>query len=512
MVFSGRPSTACGPCRQGRLKCDRVVPACGQCGRKKIPCPGYRDPSQVRFRDETVRIASRVKNAKTKKKPPITPSSGVSSFELDQSPELAGDCEFQDHAQARTVVSLRPQELVVDPEHAALAYFMNSFIVTSPFEGYLPDLYKSHSATKHDALSSATQAVSFATFALRVRDPAYLKTAWSNYAVALLETNALLASPKDAVLDSSLAAVLLLGLFEATVFRGQQSPESWTAHTLGAVQLLRLRGSKQFRSKVSSQLFSQTITNIRTSCVQRAIAVPTEFLTLTDEAMEFLNAKDPALRLGPIVDRAASIRARAEECPGTEFIAEAAIIDQEVVDFIASFEEGLQYTVRDKEDTPPWAYLGIAHRYPSHRVAKFWNAIRMIRMFLNDLIWDSALIGLKDEHCYEVYPPSPCGPHCNCSYFTGIQALAANGLELMATDVLASIPEFVEQQASEREVHPAARTLVWPLFLLQKFTPCSQLARKYALSCLNELGRDLNMPQVVEVASMCEVSTFQDDW
>lgn len=53
MVNTGRPSPACKACRARRLKCDQTKPACNKCTRAKRVCPGYREPFEINFKDQT---------------------------------------------------------------------------------------------------------------------------------------------------------------------------------------------------------------------------------------------------------------------------------------------------------------------------------------------------------------------------------------------------------------------------------------------------------------------------
>ncbi|KAH8704082.1 hypothetical protein BGW36DRAFT_96322 [Talaromyces proteolyticus] len=50
----GRPSRACHACRERRIKCDFIRPACSQCLRIARACPGYRNQLDLVFRMETV--------------------------------------------------------------------------------------------------------------------------------------------------------------------------------------------------------------------------------------------------------------------------------------------------------------------------------------------------------------------------------------------------------------------------------------------------------------------------
>ncbi|KAH7140274.1 hypothetical protein B0J13DRAFT_557460 [Dactylonectria estremocensis] len=491
------------------MQCDRIQSGCTQCSRQKITCPGYRDSSQLRFRDETGVIAHKVQIAKKKRSYlPATPSAITSSPSGSETSPLAAVSESQDDVED---IPLSPLCLDILAEPTAITYFMTSFIIASPFEEYLPDLYQTDPLA-NDAVSSAIRATSFATFALRVRDASYMKTARSNYAIALAQTNAALESPQAAVLDRTLAAILLLGLFEAIIFSGRQSPESWTAHTLGALELLRIRGKQQFQSKLAQHLFIQTITNIRTSCIQRLVPVPAECLKLHNEAMQFLDPDDPALRIGPIIDRAASIRAQAKEHPVPELIYQARDLDQEVVALMDSLEPEMRYKIQPKEETPAWAYLGLSYHYPSHRVAKFWSAIRMVRMFVNELIWRGIALGFGQPHPNTSRDEAQCDTLCKCSYLENLKQLAVGNMTEVATGVLASVPDFLEPTGNRGKFCPSARTLIWPLNILLTSPVYSGLTRKYAIFMLNELARDLNLPQAVNAAAFRGESEDAEDW
>lgn len=391
-----------------------------------------------------------------------------------------------------------------------MAYFMSAYIVSSPFEGYLAGLYIKD-AEPEDALSSAIHAASFAAFGQRIRDINCMEASRRKYAVALTRTNAALACPESAILDKTLAAVLLLGVYETLVFQGQKSPENWTAHTLGAVGLLRLRGLRQFESRTARQLFAQTANNIRTSCVQRGVPVPEEFVSFNDEALPFLDPKDPAVRLGPIVERAALLRSRRKVMRVSALVKEALSIDRELLSLIEGFEDSILYKRRSKEETPSWAYFDTAASYPTRRAAKFWNAIRMLRMFVNELVWDKASRAVDDIDD-QTFPASPSCRACESEYWIGLEEDAAKNMADLAKGVLGSVPDFIEADEPGGRFAPSARTLVWPLTIMVNSQICPPLAIKFALAVLLRLGRDLHLPQAVSTAQRVDPSIVKEDW
>lgn len=95
--------------------------------------------------------------------------------------------------------------------------------------------------------------------------------------------------------DSTLAAVMLLALFEAVVFPGGMAPTNWVAHTEGAMQLILLRGTDQCRSEVSKWLFLHVSMTLRACCIQNDTPVPTDFVALAEKVRLLLDPRDPAL-------------------------------------------------------------------------------------------------------------------------------------------------------------------------------------------------------------------------
>lgn len=62
MVNTGKPSGACGVCRERRIKCDETKPACLKCIRSGRPCTGY--SHGFKLRDQTQRTIIKAKLGK----------------------------------------------------------------------------------------------------------------------------------------------------------------------------------------------------------------------------------------------------------------------------------------------------------------------------------------------------------------------------------------------------------------------------------------------------------------
>ncbi|CAH0019950.1 unnamed protein product [Clonostachys rhizophaga] len=410
---------------------------------------------------------------------------------------------WQEGGSPHSPVALPPQHL----KDAALDFFMCSFIYASPFEPYLPQLYGMKHSTQ--AILPAIHAAAFATFAQRTRDEDLMEKARSNYSAALLHTNKSLSTLRNALLDETLICVLLLGLFEAVVFKGGQSPESWTAHTLGAVQLLRLRGADQFRSKTARQLFTQTITNIRTSCIQRRVPVPQEFLDLVKEASPFLDSGHPCIQIGPILDQAATLRSRV--AAGTINLIDAALeVDQGAIALCELIEPNMKFTPKTLENFSKWAYLTMEYNYLTRRHAKVWNTIRMIRMFMHMTIWVHSSLSL--QRTFQPGETEYCSSEHSYEELLNYRKMAAKTLLELETDLLRSVSCFLEPQSLGGKFCASARCLIWPLTVLSHSELNSPSARKYAVSCLYQIGEDLNMEQAIAAAKMTQEMNNHEDW
>lgn len=395
------------------------------------------------------------------------------------------------------------------PSHSeqALSYFMSCYVPASPFE-YLPEIYNGIASTAQDPVLSAVLAASFASLSLRVGSGKLMNDARIHYSKALLRTNAALASPNTAILDSSLISVLMLGFYEAIAFSGHRSPASWTAHTLGAVELIRLRGTKQLETDLGRRLFLQTCNNIRSSCVQRTVPVPDKFLQLFEQAKPFLDPSIPNVRLGPLIDKLADLKARVFQVLPTQSISgivhEAERLEKEARVLEDMLPDNWRYQVTPQHMTPPYAYQGLAHQYPAHRVARHWNILRISRLFLNEVVlrFVAFVARAKEEGMDEI------SQHCKDLDTAALQAAASTNRNQLITDILSSATQFLDKNGMT--FLPAARFLIWPLTVVTEIAQTSEPARWYAIKCLYDIASQARIPQALHAARAIESGSSLD--
>ncbi|KAF5695632.1 C6 zinc finger domain-containing protein [Fusarium denticulatum] len=113
-----------------------------------------------------------------------------------------------------------------------------------------------------------------AALARRRRSQETLDHAFEEFPTALDQTNTSPAGPATAILNATLAAVLILGLFESIVSTSKENINSWKAHTVGTIALLPLRRFQQFGDILGRRTCVHAAYNICVSYINRAVEVP----------------------------------------------------------------------------------------------------------------------------------------------------------------------------------------------------------------------------------------------
>jgi Fungal specific transcription factor domain len=170
--------------------------------RKSIICSGYRNVSLLLFKDESESTARKVQWERNGVLyPPITPEQKFEGEFLG-----ALDCN------PSNIIPSPSYALTPSHDELALGYFMLCYVSGSPFN-YLPEIYNTTALPAQDTVTPAILAVSFASLSLRLGSDKLMNYGRIEYSKALTRTNAALASPDTAILDSSLLSVLLLGFY-----------------------------------------------------------------------------------------------------------------------------------------------------------------------------------------------------------------------------------------------------------------------------------------------------------
>ncbi|KAI0156324.1 hypothetical protein BJ166DRAFT_354296 [Pestalotiopsis sp. NC0098] len=401
MVYCGKPSRGCQMCRTRRIKCDETKPTCNQCAKSRRQCPGYKDEFDLVFRNETQATERRARKANKKALQKLG--------KADSGDERSGSISPVEGV--ANVLAKSPLERAVTPalaipaETRADCYFVSNFILmpqsgsTRGFFDFLMPILKSEGPDSH--LQRAFNACSMALLnnCAGARNQ-YADKALNEYTHALTGTNRALRDPEAQKTDSTLAAVLLLGLFENLTAK-QLGMSAWGSHIEGAIQLVKQRGRKQLRTRTGLLLFIAVRTQmiIHTLTSGKAPIMGVEWW-INDAVKDEMAAKCQRVMI-----KTGELRAevtRLMNCmPRTpenielmlNMIRRAQMVDQEAVNWMNNLPDFWQYKTVHWETSVPNGdyanaeiYPGRVDLYTDFWIASVWNLCRTSRLINASLI------------------------------------------------------------------------------------------------------------------------------
>jgi hypothetical protein len=199
------------------VQCDERKPACLKCEKLGKPCPGFRDLANILFRDESTRVAERSRALQAEmlvlpsKPEPASPSAGSVSAARGNPPGFS-------LSSIQQPLSLPLREL------AANFYFTHYSYggppLSSGFCSWVAGVY----AERKHPLSTIIEAIGMSAISNTHFAPHIAVHAKENYGRVLAATTRVIMSPVGAVADTTLMAVLLLGLYEVPRHTNLSSP------------------------------------------------------------------------------------------------------------------------------------------------------------------------------------------------------------------------------------------------------------------------------------------------
>jgi hypothetical protein len=245
-------------------QCDETKPTCNQCQKSRRQCPGYKDDFDLVFRNETQATERRARRAVNGKRvsAQMAFAGQQSSFSVLQDGdeimyEGEGVISPMLNRSTTTDIVASPPSIPIDQQ--APCYFISNYVIVPQtgargYFDFLVPMLRHESQDSH--LSLAFSAVSLASLANRpsTRGRAIFPQAVAQYTKALKAVNLALQNPAQQKTDQTLAAILMLGFFE-TIASETSNASAWYSHVDGAVQLVKMRGTKQLRTKVGYSLF-----------------------------------------------------------------------------------------------------------------------------------------------------------------------------------------------------------------------------------------------------------------
>ncbi|KAK1640244.1 hypothetical protein BDP81DRAFT_311945 [Colletotrichum phormii] len=497
MVYCGKPSKGCSNCRERKIRCDQKEPGCGQCEKRQQQCPGYRNLVDLMFRDESSHVIKkaaktkargRLKNAQAssagsssenvvastdpessdpspgtavktgvrRQYPPrpmdttmmtirhrprqIQWSSSSSDSDDDEDgllPSSPEDGPWSTAPQARPLYSLSPSY-----QERGTAFFFSRYVSMDENAchqnyDFIFDVWRPASmlpSRQADGVMASVAAVGLAGLSHLTMCAEMMDWSRRSYGAALKMTNDALRDPVEAVKDTTMLSILVLGTYEMLSGRTNQTVRAWQNHLNGASALAKMRGLGQFRTRAGARMFMMLTQIVLINCMQRDMPMPQSLIDLRNQLGMLSGGTDPGWRLsGPIYK---VMQLRYEINSGklnqtADIINQLSNVDQDFADVIADLPETWRYRSVRITTAHPAVFDG--HRcdvYATLGLAATWNGVRSIRMMVHETILGELFKCFQGQHIM-LWP-----------YEAKLQlAKSVELLEKLCETVLASIPQ-----------------------------------------------------------------------
>ena len=392
-----------------------------------------------------------------------------------------------------------PQPPSVAIDHKARAafftYYVNGFAKTYDV---LESFYVGSSL--HTYLAASVDAVSLAFLSFQFHHPEVFCLARERYSKALPLVNSALGSPTTVKSDSTLLAVLLLDLYEKLSSNITSSAESWMSHMNGALALIQMRGEQQYHHYAGIRLSARLTTNLLISCVAANTAVPPQLVNVRAELEQFIDKSDPKWQLSSLVVKYANFRAaiRNESLLKSDIVTNAIALDVELNTLEKSMPDTWHY-IRTCIDAPSERVLEKHFdTYQDHIITQTWNVLRIMRIFLIDII-----------RTYRDEGTSGSGEK-------GVPLMDSDPWTLsmlsLSRDICATVPQFTIVHPDIREI-PAIQalrchTLLFPLYVAGLHAAPQANIKPWVIQQLRFLASEMGILRATIVADILESGTL----
>ena len=332
--------------------------------------------------------------------------------------------------------SILPNLVPTIDERAVNFFFSNHVTgLNASSRGFIDQVQDFPDHDLGDNLMTSIKAVGLAGFSIAAKAPELMREAKKNYTVAVRLLNSALQSPVEVKKDSTLLAIMILGIFETLTGREEDSLVAWAAHLKGAAALMEIRGPQQLSTAAGRRLYGQITASLITVCLQQEIAVPGHILDLNREVFKYVKGEEiiwanqrvillfanfyAPLKQGEIVDLHDILRKSTE-------------LEDMLIRTFVDVPHDWTFTTLYTKDHPDLIHHGCYHIYHHALAAISWNGMRTIRIMLNEIIRDTLLLGLSAK------PPL----FVERKYTERLQS-STDILYQTVFDIIASVPQYL---------------------------------------------------------------------
>ncbi|KAK5988764.1 hypothetical protein PT974_10253 [Cladobotryum mycophilum] len=401
--------------------------------------------------------------------------------------------------------------------------------------------------------------------------------AQQTYGVALQLANAALRDPVEAAKDSTMLGVLILGTYEFISGHTPQTMRAWQEHVNGAAALASMRGKAQFRTEAGVRMFLMLSHSVLISCIQSGLPMPHAIVNLRNELGQLTDNRRPSWRVIDPLYRALQTRhdIKTRRITGIdEIVTSLAEVESDFEALIDGLPPSWRFSEVKLARSNPAVMGRTCHVYPGLTQATAWNAVRTMRILVQETI--------LEQLCNSVDDPTTLPEHHQLNIVKAMRLLRMLGEALVgsvpqhfgivsARDVkrsksrgnapptvtaqnqssrilstpllpptppdnnrhavparplgnVSTRPTLLDPTQSEVESGPdsgaerfmtlatASNTIIWPLYTLGQSSSCTHETRAFIVDRLMAIHRETGLEQARVVAGMMQDKVESLTW
>lgn len=278
------------------------------------------------------------------------------------------------------------------------AYFFSRYVTADETPshqkfGFLREVWRPvpMSEAHIDSVLASMTAVGLMGLASTARSPELMDAARKSYGTALQLINHALKDPAEAVKDSTMLSVLILGVFEmmAENTSRRDTAVAFQEHVNGAAAIARMRGPAQFQTQAGRRMFSMLCQRVIVSCAQRNMPMPDFLIELWHQMPQTSEAGSPNRRLMPLMWQVLQLRSDVNSgfLSDPETIVDRLLaIDQDFENLTTQLPPSWKYRTFELKQHHQAVFGRICHLYAKPHHANLWNHILTTRILLLETV------------------------------------------------------------------------------------------------------------------------------
>lgn len=283
------------------------------------------------------------------------------------------------------------------------AFFFSRYVTTSENAShqrfdFIYDIWKPGSLAgdrQLDGVMASMTAVGLVGISQLTHSEEVIDSARKSYGTALCLTNAALRDREEAIKDTTMLSILILGVFEMMAEPGLATMKTWHDHINGAVELAKLRGASQFRTRAGIRMFTMLCASVTISCMHRHVPMPPALVALQSQLFSTPVARrepgsfggiDLSRPIHELVQARHDVRTAGLSGDLDALLARLDGIEAEFDRAISSFPADCYYKIFKVTRAHKAVFRDLCHVYPSVSTASVWNWLRTGRILVLETI------------------------------------------------------------------------------------------------------------------------------